>query len=170
VDLDEAHITGGGRTGIRTQERVAPSTVFKTVAFVRSATLPGRSLPVDRADPTHDLKGSGIPSDRRIRRGAIAIGLLVVAMTFGACPIGDPAADPGLRVVNRTDEVIEIFGVNLDGQEIKLSEVQPRSAVDSYIACARGELVARTTDGDELAHRGPFDDCNTSPWIIQQPS
>jgi hypothetical protein len=31
----------GGRTGIRTQERVAPLTVFKTVAFVRSATLPG---------------------------------------------------------------------------------------------------------------------------------
>ncbi len=30
----------GGRTGIRTQERVAPLTVFKTVAFVRSATLP----------------------------------------------------------------------------------------------------------------------------------
>ena len=30
----------GGRTGIRTLERVAPLTVFKTVAFVRSATLP----------------------------------------------------------------------------------------------------------------------------------
>jgi hypothetical protein len=31
---------GGGRTGIRTQGRVAPLTVFKTVAFVRSAALP----------------------------------------------------------------------------------------------------------------------------------
>jgi hypothetical protein len=31
-----------GRGGIRTHGRVAPSTVFKTVAFVRSATLPLR--------------------------------------------------------------------------------------------------------------------------------
>jgi hypothetical protein len=35
----------GGRTGIRTQERVAPLTVFKTVAFVRSATLPTAIYP-----------------------------------------------------------------------------------------------------------------------------
>jgi hypothetical protein len=31
---------GSGRSGIRTHERVAPLTVFKTVAFVRSAILP----------------------------------------------------------------------------------------------------------------------------------
>jgi hypothetical protein len=123
-----------------------------------------------RQTTPHDLRGSGIPSDGRIRRGAIAIGLLVVTMTFEGCPIGDPAAEPGLPVVNRTDEVIEIFSVNLDGQEIKLSEVQPRSEFDSHIACARGELVARATDGEELARRGPFDDCNTSPWIIEQAS
>ncbi len=91
-------------------------------------------------------------------------------MTFGACPIGDPAAEPGLPVVNHTDKVIEIFGVNLDGQEVQLSEVPPRSEFDSYIACAKGELVARTTEGDEVARRGPFDDCNTSLWIIEQPS
>jgi hypothetical protein len=30
----------GGRTGIRTLEGLSPLTVFKTVAFVRSATLP----------------------------------------------------------------------------------------------------------------------------------
>jgi hypothetical protein len=30
----------GGRGGIRTHERVAPLAVFKTAAFVRSATLP----------------------------------------------------------------------------------------------------------------------------------
>src|SRR5437870_7418904 len=34
-----------GRTGIRTLERVAPLTVFKTVAFVRSAILPGTGYP-----------------------------------------------------------------------------------------------------------------------------
>jgi|SRR5687768_16408788 hypothetical protein len=33
-------LVGGGRSGIRTHERVAPLTVFKTVAFVRSAILP----------------------------------------------------------------------------------------------------------------------------------
>jgi hypothetical protein len=39
----------GGRTGIRTRERVALPTVFKTAAFVRSAILPSGSLPGDRA-------------------------------------------------------------------------------------------------------------------------
>jgi hypothetical protein len=34
------HPSFGGRSGIRTHERVAPLTVFKTVAFVRSAILP----------------------------------------------------------------------------------------------------------------------------------
>jgi hypothetical protein len=33
-------VSFGGRSGIRTHERVAPLTVFKTVAFVRSAILP----------------------------------------------------------------------------------------------------------------------------------
>ena len=35
----------GGRGGIRTHERVAPLAVFKTAAFVRSATLPGAIYP-----------------------------------------------------------------------------------------------------------------------------
>jgi hypothetical protein len=43
------YVFPSGRTGIRTQERVAPSTVFKTVAFVRSATLPAPSLADGRA-------------------------------------------------------------------------------------------------------------------------
>jgi hypothetical protein len=47
----------GGRTGIRTQERVAPSTVFKTVAFVRSAILPGGSLPAWHSRHWNDLVG-----------------------------------------------------------------------------------------------------------------
>ena len=34
-------LVDGGRAGIRTRERVAPLAVFKTAAFVRSATLPG---------------------------------------------------------------------------------------------------------------------------------
>jgi hypothetical protein len=41
-DVSRHH--SGGRGGIRTHERVAPLTVFKTVAFVRSATLPAGSL------------------------------------------------------------------------------------------------------------------------------
>ena len=49
MDGDEFYAWGrtniGGRTGIRTLERVAPLTVFKTVAFVRSATLPGEMVP-----------------------------------------------------------------------------------------------------------------------------
>src|SRR5919108_5421730 len=41
----------GGRSGIRTHERVAPLTVFKTVAFVRSAILPGACYLRERLRP-----------------------------------------------------------------------------------------------------------------------
>ena len=37
-------MNNGGRTGIRTQERVAPLPVFKTGAFNRSAILPCASV------------------------------------------------------------------------------------------------------------------------------
>ena len=58
----------GGRTGIRTQERVAPLAVFKTVAFVRSATLP-RSCYRRRSSPAPHCTRS--PGRRKIRgRGA----------------------------------------------------------------------------------------------------
>ncbi len=42
-----------GRSGIRTHERVAPLTVFKTVAFVRSAILPRGSLSGDPAGASY---------------------------------------------------------------------------------------------------------------------
>lgn len=44
-----------GRTGIRTQERVAPLAVFKTAAFVRSATLPAARV-AERATPPGFLR------------------------------------------------------------------------------------------------------------------
>ena len=37
--------SGRGRSGIRTHETLARPTVFKTVAFVRSAILPGGCYP-----------------------------------------------------------------------------------------------------------------------------
>jgi PAS domain S-box-containing protein len=40
MSFDNERRPGCGRSGIRTHERVAPLTVFKTVAFVRSAILP----------------------------------------------------------------------------------------------------------------------------------
>ncbi len=49
-------LEGGGRTGIRTQERVAPLAVFKTAAFVRSATLPEGNLAAET--PSLALVGS----------------------------------------------------------------------------------------------------------------
>jgi hypothetical protein len=57
-----------GRSGIRTHERVAPLTVFKTVAFVRSAILPQGSLPAETSladHPPDGLKGSLLPNGYR---------------------------------------------------------------------------------------------------------
>src|SRR5881397_220560 len=54
-DARRQHVTliegKSGRTGIRTLERVAPLTVFKTVAFVRSAILPASILTGSRRSP-----------------------------------------------------------------------------------------------------------------------
>jgi hypothetical protein len=56
----------GGRTGIRTLERVAPLTVFKTVAFVRSAILPPgayrRICPISRCGLGWLIRGGSDPS------------------------------------------------------------------------------------------------------------
>ena len=56
----------GGRTGIRTLERVAPLTVFKTVAFVRSAILPPgayrRICPISRCGLGWLVRGGSDPS------------------------------------------------------------------------------------------------------------
>ena len=54
ADLQEL----GGRGGIRTHEGLAPLTVFKTVAFVRSATLPATNLCVA---PTQSKGGPALP-------------------------------------------------------------------------------------------------------------
>ena len=51
ADLQEL----GGRGGIRTHEGLAPLTVFKTVAFVRSATLPAQTVS-DAAGPCITIK------------------------------------------------------------------------------------------------------------------
>ena len=56
------HLGIRGRTGIRTQERVAPLTVFKTVAFVRSAILPGRLYLRERTDRVADASGLVAPT------------------------------------------------------------------------------------------------------------
>lgn len=103
----------------------------------------------------------------RVKR---AICMLAMCLSLAACPIGDPAAEPGLRVVNNTNGTVHIYGVNPDGEEIQRSVVTPHSEVDTYIACAAGELVARTPAGQELGRRGPFDDCNETPWVIGEGS
>ncbi len=58
----------GGRTGIRTQERVAPLTVFKTVAFVRSATLPRAVYLGKRCRPSR----RGCPVAAKLRTSCIS--------------------------------------------------------------------------------------------------
>jgi hypothetical protein len=50
-----------GRSGIRTHERLTPLTVFKTVAFVRSAILPRGAY---RRTPVHVLVRADRPPSR----------------------------------------------------------------------------------------------------------
>src|SRR6185436_16622550 len=61
----------GGRAGIRTRERVAPLAVFKTAAFVRSATLPQARVAEAAPGPVARLSFSATmvrPHDGRNRQ------------------------------------------------------------------------------------------------------
>ncbi len=64
----------GGRSGIRTHETLARPTVFKTVAFVRSATLPGGTLP-GRQAPFETIDFRRTDQDRSRHRTGLVVQL-----------------------------------------------------------------------------------------------
>jgi hypothetical protein len=77
----------------------------------------------------------------------------------------------GLTIDNRTSEPLHIFARRPDGSERAVAPVippiPPHAYFESDFLCAAGELVARNQRGELVARRGPFEECNLEPWVIE---
>src|SRR5215218_2148235 len=132
--------SGGG--GIRTRGRVAPSPVFKTGAFDRSATPPGRrSLLGCGAQPD----GAG---DARAPEAAVAVRVLVeVLLVVGLgveerAGLGDLGRD--LAVARRGQQRLVPVARRLDGDLLLVGVVVHRRAI------LRADVVALTHPGGRV--------------------
>jgi hypothetical protein len=90
---------------------------------------------------------------------------------------GEPESPPGLPIDNRTDEELLIYAVlrkaGIDSpvtEEVLFARIPAHAKRDSGIDCAAGELLARTSDGTEIARRERQDQCNEEPWVIKPPT
>jgi len=109
----------------------------------------------------------------------LGIGLVVAAIVVGfvwlllqpallGSLLGDPAKEV-LAIDNRTDQRLLVYHVYFDGSEHPtelVPPIPPRSRIETGLPCGAGELAARTRDGELVARRGPFDECNLEDWII----
>lgn len=112
----------------------------------------------------------GRPKSRKlllvILTGVVVLGA-VVSIVWVQLDLGEPPEIRGLPIDNRTDVDLLIYGVNDDGTEVPIYQVQAHTRVVTDIGCARVELIARTSDGTEVARRAPSDQCDDEPWIIR---
>jgi hypothetical protein len=98
----------------------------------------------------------------------LAILLAIAPQLFGFV---DPV-DLGLRVENRTDRTIVVVAPPPPGgtEDVVYARIAPHTSARTGLDCASILLIARTEDGEEIARRGPFDDCNQKDWVIEPPS
>jgi hypothetical protein len=106
----------------------------------------------------------------------LIIGLVgfIASVLVLARMMAEPAEPPGLVVDNRTDRALLVFAVVRQGpvtdpneSEVLWFEVPEHTRQASGIDCGRSEYVARTAEGAEVERRGPFEDCNMMPWVIE---
>jgi hypothetical protein len=98
----------------------------------------------------------------------VGLAALVGAGSYLYSRIGGPEP-PSRRIENRTDQVLYLYLRDAQGSEDPFDlapELRPRSSVVVY-GCGAGEWVARTRHGTLVALRGPFEQCNAEPWIIE---
>jgi hypothetical protein len=102
------------------------------------------------------------------------LGLIGVGWIALACcvPIfGDSGPEPGVPIVNRTDQHLRIFSVSVTvdpdtPDRLLIAEIPPNGTAESTGPCIRGLLVARAPDRTVVARIGPFGYCYERPWII----
>jgi hypothetical protein len=114
-------------------------------------------------------------SGRRRSRGwgAVLVVLAVAAIVglgvFLFVRSGDPARS-SRSIENRTEQTVYLYLRDAEGSEDPFDlapRIRPHSSVVVY-GCGGGEWVARTLDGTLVARRGPFEECNSEDWIIEE--
>jgi hypothetical protein len=98
----------------------------------------------------------------------VASVLLLIPLVFFIAYPDEPHTPSGFHIINHTQTAVEIFQVLSDGTEVGKLELQPGEEKDSGIPCGMVPVVARTSGGELVARRGPFDVCNTDPWTIER--
>jgi hypothetical protein len=124
--------------------------------------------------------GSGSRWGRRVRRFLVGLLLLAALIVSTGYVLLSPSVlgrfwerprPSTLRIENRTDHAILVYDVWVDGSEHRMDAlappIAPRTSVRTEIPCAADELVARTKGGEFIARRGPFEECNLEPWVIE---
>ncbi len=87
--------------------------------------------------------------------------------------IGFVQGDPGrkhLQIENRTDETVKVFKIFEDSGEKRTpyAIIPPRNSFPTGDDCGSAEMIATTSDGTEIAHRGPFEECRLETWVIRE--
>lgn len=118
-------------------------------------------------------------SARDTARNVLALAIILAILGGGVWLVwalsryGDPIAEPGLPIDNRTGSELLIYSVVRDDSrvtdELLRAEIAAHRKQDSGIECAAGEQVARTADGTEIARRNGQGQCFEEPWVIQPP-
>ena len=99
----------------------------------------------------------------------VLAGLLFVGLIVA---IGLVQGDPGrkyLQIENRTDQTLKIFRLieGVGQSRTFYVAIPPRSSLPTGDDCGSVEMVATTSDGTEIARRGPFEECRLDTWVIQ---
>jgi hypothetical protein len=110
-------------------------------------------------------------------RVGLIFGLLLIVVFVGCREfvfrvLAEPPEDT-LTIENRTEETLLIYLRRPAGTEVPLEEfvpeIPPGASVQTDLACTSGRLVARSVEGELVATRGPFDECNLDDWIVDLP-
>jgi hypothetical protein len=109
---------------------------------------------------------------RRFRWGPLIVVLVVAAVLGGGLWLYLSLDDPEVlsrRIENRTTQTVYLFLRDEEGKEDRFDpapRVPPNASIVVY-GCGAGEWVARTLDGELVAQRGPFEECNSEDWVIE---
>jgi hypothetical protein len=76
-----------------------------------------------------------------------------------------------LQIENRTDQTVMVYRV-IEGysEGAWLTTIRPHDSVSTGDDCGSTEMIATTSDGTEIARRGPFKSCNLDTWVIRDVS
>src|SRR6266511_697448 len=99
-------------------------------------------------------------------------GAMIVALVAGGVwlalfvrTVGDPPRDIGVVVENRLDVGVVVFGQVPGEGELRLSEVAAHGTRSTGL-CSGYVLIAKTSEGDEVARRSTSED-RDEIWIIR---